>query len=82
MVMSSEHQLKLFSRTKETLGKHLLHYRPNIFAYCENAGVCALFPHSVRNIRNRKCQIFTYFTVLVFALDNFLEIKLLCVAYY
>ena len=22
--------------------KHLVHYHPNIFAYCENAGVCAL----------------------------------------
>ena len=38
-------------------------------------------PHSVRNIRNKKCQIFAYFSVLVFTPDNFLEIKLLSIAY-
>ena len=43
-LISSEHQLKLFRRSQETLGKYVVHYRPNIFAYCENAGVCALFP--------------------------------------
>ena len=38
-------------------------------------------PHSVRNIRNKKFQIFAYFSVLLFTLDNFLEIKLLSIAY-
>ena len=36
-------------------------------------GFALYLSHSVRNIRNRKCQIFIYFAVLVFALDNFLE---------
>ena len=44
MVILSERQFKLSSRSQETLGKHLVHSHLNIFAYCENAGVCALFP--------------------------------------
>ena len=36
-------------------------------------GFALYLSHSVRSIRNRKCQIFIYFAVLVFALDNFLE---------
>ena len=62
--------------------KHLVHYHPNIFAYCENEGFVLYFPHSVPNIQDRKCQIFAYFSVLVFTVDNFLAIKLLSIAYY
>ena len=43
--MLSEHQLKWFSRSQKTLGKHLVHYRPNIFLYCKNVEVCALISH-------------------------------------
>ena len=45
-------------------------------------GFVLYFPHSVPNIQDRKCQIFAYFSVLVFTLDNFLAIKLLSIAYY
>ena len=36
---------KWFSLSQETIGKYLVHYRPNIFAYCKTAAACALFPH-------------------------------------
>ena len=45
MLMLSGHQLKWFSLSQETIGKYLVHYRPNIFAYCKTAAACALFPH-------------------------------------
>ena len=38
-------------------------------------------PHSVRNIWNKKLQVFVYFSVLVFTLDSFVEIKLLSTEY-
>ena len=38
-----EHQEHI--RSQETSGKHLVYYLPNIFVYCYNAGVCALFPY-------------------------------------
>ena len=78
MLMLSEHQLKRYSRSQETLGKYLVHSCPNIFPYRKNAAVFS--PHSVRNIRNKKCQSFSCFSVLVFTPDNFLEIKLLFIA--
>ena len=83
MLMSSEHQYKWFSCSQETLDKHLVHYLPNIFVYCKNTRKLRfIFQHSVGNIRNKKHQIFSYFSVLAFSQNNFLEIKLLSIAYY
>ena len=58
MIMLSEYQLKWFSRSQETLGKYLVHYRPNIFVYCKNAGVCVLFPHILFVISGTKSASF------------------------
>ena len=44
-------------------------------------GFALCLPHSVRNIWNKKLQVFAYFSVLVFALDSFVEIKLLSTEY-
>ena len=39
-------------------------------------GLHFISPHPVRNIWNKRWQMFAYFSVLVFTLDNFLEINL------
>ena len=67
-LISSEHQLKLFRRSQETLGKYVVHYCPNIFAYCENAGVlCFISPILFVISRTESVKIFAYFSGLVFA---------------
>ena len=76
------YQLKWLSRSQETLGKYLVHYCLNIFAYCEKCrGLRIVSPLSGHNIRNKNCQVFVHFSVLVFTLDHFLEIKLLSISY-
>ena len=45
-------------------------------------GFVLYYLHPARNIWNRNFEIFVYFSVLIFALDTFLEIKLLFIAYY
>ena len=53
----SENQFKWFSRSQKTLGKLLVHYFPNIFVYCYNAGVCALFSHILFVKSGPECAI-------------------------
>ena len=60
-LISSEHQLKLFRRSQETLGKYVVHYRPKSLHIVKMQGFVLYFPQSVRNIQNRKCQNFCLF---------------------
>ena len=65
MLMLSEHQLKRYSRSQETLGKYLVHSCPNIFAYRKNAAVCGFFPHILFVISGTKnVKVFPVFLCL------------------
>ena len=65
MLMLTEHQLKRYSRSQETLGKYLVHSCPNIFAYRKNAAVCGFFPHILFVISGTKnVKVFPVFLCL------------------